>query len=166
MEVTNGKDFAAYMRAVRKRTLDVVRKVPQDHENWRISPDSMSSVDIILHIASVEKALWGAALRQGRSGKIEEFKKDSLNLQSALDYMASVHSESTAYWRELAPEQLEQSIITPTGDSHILKRWLILASEHEIHHRSFIHAYRKIWGLASSPIYGLTYDQLRALLNK
>lgn len=163
MEVTDGKQFAAYMRTVRKRTLDVVGKVPSDKEKWRLDPGSMSVVDIVLHIAAVEKALWGADLVYGKPGKIEEFAKDTMSLDEALKYMARVRHESTAYWSDLAHSQLAEAVDTPTGDEIVLKRWLVLAAEHEIHHRSYIHAYRKIWGLASSPIYGLTYDELRKL---
>ncbi len=166
MEVTDGKLFAAYMKTVRNRTLDVIGKVPPDHHNWRLSPDSMSTVDIVLHIASVEKALWGSELIHGRSGRIAEFARDSMTLEAALEYMAVVRKESTEFWRTLTPGRLDQEITTPTGDSMLLKRWLVLAAEHEIHHRSFVHASRKIWGLPSSPIYGLTFDQLRALSNQ
>ena len=149
------------MRTVRKRTLDVVEKVPIERSQWRLSPDSMSVVDIILHIASVEQALWGIDMATGKPGKLQEFEKDSMNLADAITTMANVRQGSTKFWSSLTPTQLEQDILTPTGHSLPLKRWLVLAAEHEIHHRSFIHAYRKIWGLATSPIYGLTLDELR-----
>ena len=46
----------------------------------------------------------------------------------------------------------------------MLRRRLACAPpEHEIHHRSFLHAYRKIWGLPSLPLYGLTFQQLKEL---
>ena len=161
LEVSDGRQFAAYMRTVRKRTLDVVEKVPIDRSQWRLSPDSMSVVDIILHIASVEQALWGLDMAAGTPGKLREFEKDSMNLSDAIATMANVRKGSSEFWSSLTTTQLEQDILTPTGHSLPLKRWLVLAAEHEIHHRSFIHAYRKIWGLASSPIYGLTLDELR-----
>lgn len=164
MEVTEGKEFAAYMRTVRRRTLDVLGKVPPERQNWRLTPDSMSAVDIVLHIAAVEKALWGAALAFGKPGKIDEFPKDTMSLEQALDYMARVRKESTAFWCDLTHVQLNEAVVTPTGDEIVLKRWLVLAAEHEIHHRSFVHAYRKIWGMPSSPIYGLTFDELRNLV--
>lgn len=164
MEVADGRQFAAYMRTVRKRTLDVIEKVPTDRSHWRLSQDSMSTVDIVLHIAAVEKALWGADLEQGKPGTLEQFEKDALSLPQALAHMAEVRKQSTEYWSALTTDLLSQTILTPTGHPIPLKRWLVLAAEHEIHHRSFIHAYRKLWGLASSPIYGLTLDELRGLL--
>lgn len=164
MEVTDGKQFAAYMRTVRKRTLDVVHKVPSERNNWRLSPDSMSVVDIVLHIASVEKALWGIGIEHGKPGTLEQFEPDSLSLPQALDHMAQVRKENAEFWSGLTADRLQENVQTPTGDAILLKRWLVLAAEHEIHHRSFIHAYRKIWGLGTSPIYGLTLDELRNLV--
>lgn len=166
MEVTDGKQFAAYMRTVRKRTLDVIGKVPTEYIHWRLSPDSMSVVDIILHIASVEKSLWGSGSKDLKPGNLDEFPKDKMNLEEALLYMADVRKESVSFWTGLDQEFLYRNMITPTGDEVPVKRWLVLAAEHEIHHRSFVHAYRKIWGLSSSPIYGLTFDELRNLLNR
>jgi uncharacterized damage-inducible protein DinB len=165
MEVTNGKQFAAYMKTVRKRTLDVISKVPQERENWRLSEDSMSVVDIVLHIAAVEKSLWGSGISQFKPGKLDEFAKDTLSLKEALDYMETTRTDSINFWENLNNDDLSKEVMTPTGDKSVLKRWLILAPEHEIHHRSFIHAYRKLWGLKSSPLYGLTYDDLRRLVN-
>lgn len=164
MEVTDGKQFAAYMRNVRRRTLDVLEKVPIERGSWRLSPESMSIVDIVLHIAAVEKALWGSDQKQGKPGALEQFDPDSLNLPEAIAHMARVRKESVEFWSALTSHRLQDNIVTPTGDTMQLKRWLVLAAEHEIHHRSFIHAYRKIWGLGTSPIYGLTLDQLQKLI--
>ncbi len=164
MEVSDGKQFAGYMRTVRRRTLEVIGKVPEEKLNWRLSTDSMSVVDIVLHIAAVEKALWGAQLAFGKPGKVDEFAKDTVSLEKALHYMADVRTASAHFWSDLTHAQLNEAVETPTGEEIVLKRWLVLAAEHEIHHRSFVHAYRKIWGLPSSPIYGLTYDELRKLV--
>ncbi len=164
MEVTDGKQFAGYMRGVRRRTLDVIREVPPERASWRLSPDSMSVADIVLHIAAVEKALWGSGIRNGKAEPLVEFPRDSHSLEDALDYMAGVRQDSSRFWQGLTTEVLGQEVTTPTGDRMVLGRWLVLAAEHEIHHRSFVHAYRKIWGLESFPIYGLTLAELRRLL--
>lgn len=153
------------MRTVRKRTLDVIRLVPADKAAWRLSPDSMSVSEIVLHIASVEKGLWGEALRHERkAGKLDEFAKDSLDLTAALLYMKEVRAGSESFWSSLTTDDLNSPVLTPTGDTLKMNRWLVLAAEHEVHHRGFVHAYRKIWGLQSSPIYGLTYEELGQLL--
>lgn len=161
MEVTDGKKFAAYMKSVRNRTIEVARTVPPEREHWRLTEDSMSPVDILLHLAAVEDGLWGAALKDGRAGELEEPPGADFDLNGALDFMAGVRKKSETYWRALGPDDLEREIVTPTGHAHVLKRWLVLAAEHEIHHRSFLHAYRKLWGMPSHPIYGLTLPDLR-----
>ena len=166
MEVTNGKHFAAYMKSVRKRTLEVFRTVPTEREHWRLTEDSMSPVDILLHIGAVEAALWGAALKNGRAAELDEPARDSYDLAGAIEFLAEKRNRSQAFWRSLDSADLEREIITPTGHAHVLKRWLVLAAEHEIHHRSFVHAYRKLWGMQSHPIYGLTLAQLRENLSK
>ncbi|MBL8018293.1 MAG: DinB family protein [Leptospirales bacterium] len=165
MRVTDGKEFTSYMRTVRKRTLEVVRAVPPERTNWRMSGDSMSVIEIVQHIASVEKALWGAALaREMAAARLDEFPRDSMDMATALTYMKDVRAGSEVFWSGLGIEKLREKVKTPTGDLIQLDRWLVLAAEHEIHHRGFIHAYRKIWGLSSSPIYGLTYEDLKQLL--
>ncbi|MCE9598683.1 MAG: DinB family protein [Spirochaetia bacterium] len=164
MKVTDGKEFAAYMRTVRKRTLDVIGLVPQDRVGWRLTEDSMSVIDIALHIASVEKALWGEGLKDFKADALDEFAKDSMSMSGALDYMRQVRIHSDSFWSGLSQDDLQKLVTTPTGDTSPLNRWLVLAAEHEIHHRGYVHAYRKIWGLSSSPIYGLTFEDLQRLL--
>lgn len=166
MEVTNGSQFAGYMKSVRKRTLEVFRTVPADREGWRLTEDSMSPVDLLVHIGATEEALWGAGLKNGRAAELDEPPRDSLDLAGAIEFLAEKRKNSESFWRSLEPVDLEREIITPTGHAHLLKRWLVLAAEHEIHHRSFLHAYRKLWGMDSHPIYGLTLPRLRENLSK
>jgi hypothetical protein len=80
-----------------------------------------------------------------------------------IDYLGTTRKDSEEYWTSLSREQLDSEVKTPTGHRLLLRRWIALAPEHEIHHRSFLHAYRKIWGLPSFPLYGLTYPQLKEL---
>lgn len=161
MEVTSGLSFSSYMKAVRQRTLGVLSEVPPERHAWRLSPDSMSVVDIILHIGAVEKSLWGGGRAAGKDLQLDSFEPDTLSYSEALQYLREVREASSAFWKTLTPQELNANITTPTGHSMRLSRWLLLAPEHEIHHRSFIHAYRKLWGLETHPIYGLTLDQLR-----
>ncbi len=166
MEVTSGKSFTAYMKGVRRRTIDVARTIPAEREHWRLTADAMSPVAILLHIGAVESALWGAGLAAaGKAIPLEE-PGDQFDLNGALDWLAERRTANERYWKSLGPAELERDIITPTGDLHVLKRWLVLAAEHEIHHRGFLHAYRKLWGMESHPIYGLTLAQLRENLSR
>ena len=166
MEVTDGSAFAAYMKSVRRRTLEVAKAVPPERETFRLSEDGMSPVDILVHIAVVEDSLWGSGLKSGRAVPLDEPSRDGMSLATAVDFMTDKRKDAAAFWRALTPDDLEREIITPTGHKHVLKRWLVLAPEHEIHHRTFIHAYRKFWGLGPHPIYGLTLPELREKLDK
>jgi uncharacterized damage-inducible protein DinB len=163
MEITSGAGFAKFMGNLRKRTLDVAKAIPPDKEQWRLTEDSWSPIEVLAHIGSIEHALWGATLRSGAIGKpVEDFARFT-TIASVIDYLGSTRKESEEYWTSLTREQLDSEVKTPTGHTLLLRRWLALAPEHEVHHRSFLHAYRKIWGLPSLPLYGLTYPQLKQL---
>ena len=163
MEITSGAGFAKFMANVRKRTLDVAHAIPPDKEGWRLSEESWSPIEVLAHIGSIEHALWGASLRAGAPADPVENFSSFATIASAIDYLKVTRRDSEDYWTSLTPEQLDTQIKTPTGHSMLLRRWLALAPEHEIHHRSFLHAYRKIWGLPSLPLYGLTFQQLKEL---
>jgi len=163
MEITSGAGFAKFMANVRKRTLDVAHAIPPDKEGWRLSEESWSPIEVLAHIGSIEHALWGASLRAGAPAESVENFSSFATIASAIDYLKVTRRDSEDYWTSLTPEQLDTQIKTPTGHSMLLRRWLALAPEHEIHHRSFLHAYRKIWGLPSLPLYGLTFQQLKEL---
>jgi uncharacterized damage-inducible protein DinB len=163
MEITSGAGFAKFMANVRRRTLDVANAIPPDKERWRLSEDGWSPIEVLAHIGSVEHALWGSTLRSGGPGKpVEDFARFT-TIASVIEYLKTTRKDSEEYWISLSPEQLATEVKTPAGHVLLLRRWLALAAEHEIHHRSFLHAYRKIWGLPSLPLYGLTYQQLKEL---
>ena len=166
LEVLDPKAFTAYMKNVRKRTLAVAREVPKDKEHWRLEANSMSPVGILLHIGSVEAALWGGGIAAGKTQSLQEPSEEQTSLDDAVQFLASIRAESDRFWRGLSDVDLYREITTPTGDTMRLSRWLMLAPEHEIHHRSFIHAYRKIWGLPPHALYGLGRDQLDDLLKR
>jgi uncharacterized damage-inducible protein DinB len=163
MEITSGAGFTKFMANVRKRTLDVANAVPPEKEHWRLNTDSWSPIEILAHIGSIENALWGASLRSGAPCKPEEGFSRFATIASAIDYLKATRKDSEEYWTSLFAEQLDTEIKTPTGHGMSLRRWIALAPEHEIHHRSFLHAYRKFWGLPSLPLYGLTFQQLKEL---
>ena len=158
MEVTDPKSFVKYARAVRRRTLDVIHKIPDEKKQWRLNDNSFSIPEIIWHIGATEWSLWGAGLSTGPSD-VKDFP-EGLSFNIALDFFQESRSENEKHWSSLSQEQLANKIATPAGAQIVLKRWLLLAIEHEIHHRSFIHAYRKLWGEKSHPIYGLNYEDL------
>ena len=56
------------MRIVRNRTKEIVNEVPIEKINWRLTEHSMSIIEIIHHIASVEKAVWGSSLKHKKTG--------------------------------------------------------------------------------------------------
>ena len=163
MEITSGAGFAKFMANVRKRTLDVANAIPPDKEHWRLTEDSWSPIEVLAHIGCVEHALWGASLRAGAIGKPGEDFSRFTSIASVIEYLGATRKDSEDYWASLSREQLDSEVKTPTGYRMLLRRWIALAAEHEIHHRSFLHAYRKIWGLPSLPLYGLTFQQLKEL---
>lgn len=166
MEIRSGKNFAGYMKGIRKRTLEVTALVPADKEHWRLN-NGMSPIDIIIHIAQTEQALWGKALQTGRVGALPQpTDVQKASLAGALAFAAQIREENNAYWNDLGEKELSESIIGPTGQQVMLSRWLMLAPEHEIHHRSFLHAYRKMWDLSPHPIYGLTFEDLKTSLQQ
>ncbi len=163
VEVTDGPSFVKYMRTVRKRTDEVLEQVPAEREQWRLEPTSMTVPEILFHVAATEKAIYGPSLRGGGPGPLDELPR-GLSLTEAREYAREARGVCEAYWTTMTAAELAAQVATPTGFRIQLGRWLVLAPEHEIHHRGVIHAYRKIWGLASVPIYGLTFEQLQERL--
>ena len=158
------------MKGVRKRTLALIEEIPPDRHNWRLEAGSMSPAHVIHHIAATEKALWGIALsNHGKPAKVDDYPDevpDDESMPRALAYMALVRAENSSWWQALTDEELDAEITGPTGRAMVLRRWLMLAPEHEIHHRGILHAYRKLWGMETVPLYDQTLETLRANLDK
>ena len=60
----------------------------------------------------------------------------------------------------LSDEDLQKKCRTPEGAEITVWKWLRAMVEHEIHHRGQIYTYLAMINVSSSPIFGLTSEEV------
>jgi len=82
--------------------------------------------------------------------------------ENVIAFLERLHAESMEIFAKLSGEDLQHKCKTPDGADIAKRKWLRLMVEHEIHHRGQIHLYLGMLGVPAPPMYGLTWEQVRA----
>src|SRR5258708_29630879 len=81
---------------------------------------------------------------------------------NVLAFMDRLHRESMEIFSRVTDEDLQKRCMTPAGISIPIAKWLRAMVEHEVHHRGQLYLYLGMLGITTSPIYGLTSEEVRA----
>lgn len=161
MIILDIQDFLPYYEKIRARTLSVIKSVPPEHIEWTYKRDKFTFGDIIRHIATIERYMYGETVQF----KPSRYQGCGQNLASGydevLDFMHRKHEESIAIFSRLTPEDLQKKTITPGKIAITIWKWLRAMIEHEVHHRGQLFIYLGMLGVTVPPLYGLTSEQVQ-----
>ena len=160
MEIISITSFLKYFASIRRRTNRIISEIPADKIDWKPTEQSFSFADIIIHLANTEYELYIQNILKKNSiycgHKISgiESKKD---LISHLDMN---HQKTIAELTILPDKYLNERCITPAGSSISVWKLLRVMIEHEIHHRGQIFSYLNMLNVKTTPIFGLTSEEI------
>jgi uncharacterized damage-inducible protein DinB len=161
METKNIHEFLDYYEKVRQRTLKVIACIPAEKYDWSYREGKFSFADIIRHIATIERYMYGENVQQRPSRYPGHGKELADGPENVMEFFHRMHSESMDIFRKLSNEDLQQKCVTPGGTPITIWKWLRAMVEHEIHHRAQIYTYLGMLDIATPPIYGLTSEEVR-----
>jgi len=161
MQIKQIEPFLDYCSKVRKRTLRVIKCIPEDKIEWTYQQGKFTFGDLIRHIACIERHMY-AENAMFRPSRYAGCGTDLANgYLESVQLMNTLHAESMEIFSKLTEEDLLKKTETGGGNSITLCKWLRLMAEHEIHHRGQIYLYLSILGIPSPPLYGLTSEEVR-----
>jgi uncharacterized damage-inducible protein DinB len=161
MEFRTIEPFLKYLGSVRERTMRVARCIPPDKIEWTYAPGKFTLGDLLRHLALTERYMWGENV-QGRPSRYKAHGTEYADgYEKVLAFVEKLHAESLEIFGRLTDEDLQKKCKTPDAAAITTWKWLRLMVEHEIHHRGQIYIYLSILGVPTSPLYGLTSEQVR-----
>jgi uncharacterized damage-inducible protein DinB len=144
--------LAGYKRAIRGRTLEVLKKVPEDKLNWFPVAGVLSLGQLIHHIGQADMA-WGKVLN--REWGLEEFLErrrqmdlvevigDVESLTDELEGLEITHQALLTWISNQSDEDLE-TIYDGAGMKATAREIILGLGEHESHHRGQIATYLRL----------------------
>lgn len=140
--------------------MKVIRDIPLEEFNWTYKEGKFSFADLIRHLASIERYMYAENVQLRPSRYPGHGKELADGYEQVLAYFDRTHQESMEIFGRLSDEDLRKKCKTP-GDAEItVWKWLRAMVEHEIHHRGQIYIYLSMIDASSSPIYGLTSEEV------
>jgi uncharacterized damage-inducible protein DinB len=157
------QQLAAAVRTVRKNTILVAEDIPEESYGYRVTPDSRSVAETLLHIAAASQLDYYVHGSEGRQrlSKIDDFSifpallKES-PIHEKLPYskaqivnLLRTEGEKWAEWLERMPQaQVEEVVAMPNGaPSKSRFEMLHGTKEHEMHHRAQLMVVERLLGV-------------------
>jgi uncharacterized damage-inducible protein DinB len=163
MEIIRIAPFVEYLDRVHERTRRVVACVGDEDLEWRAGPGRFTAGDLIRHLAGIERFMYAETVH----GRPTRYPGHGPDLAHGLDatkaYYDRLHAESRALFAELSDARLAEKCRTPAGTPITVGKWLRAMIEHESHHRGQLYFILGMRGVKTPPIYGLTFEEVRAM---
>ena len=160
MQIDRVDDFIRYWNNIRRRTLRVAERIPDDRFDWRYREGKFSFADILRHLGAIERFMFAENVQ----GNPSLYPGHGLVLADGPDevllFLNRMHTESVEIFSGLSAEQLGTKCVTPAGIPITAWKWLRAMVEHEIHHRGQIYVYLGMLDIPTPPLYGLTAEQV------
>lgn len=161
MEITSVELFLDYFERVRARTDRVIACIPPKQLEWQPKAGAFSFGDVIRHLGSMERFMFAENV-QGKPSRYPGHGRELADgYDAVLTFFAQMHRESLEIFRALSPADLQRHCETPGGASLPVWKWLRSMVEHEIHHRGQIYLMLNLLDVPTTPLYGLTSEQVR-----
>jgi uncharacterized damage-inducible protein DinB len=161
VEFETVEPFLAYLESVRRRTRALADCIPEERIEWSPGPGRFTPGDLVRHIASAERWMWGENV-QGRPSRYPGHSRELADGKHAvLAYMDRLHFEAVAVFKRLDPAELQKRCMTVGGVEMRVWKWLRLMIEHEIHHRGQLYELLGQLGIHTPPLYGLTEPEVQ-----
>jgi len=161
MESIRTQEFIDYFEKVRKRTLRVIACVPKDRFDWSYQQGKFTFADIIRHLATIERYMYGENAQLKPSRYPGHGKELADGPEQVLEFFNRLHRESMEIFGRLTAADLERKCTTPDGASITVWKWLRSMVEHEVHHRAQIYVYLGMLEIPTPPLYGLTSEEVK-----
>jgi uncharacterized damage-inducible protein DinB len=159
--IRSTQNFIDYFSGVRRRTLHFASGIPTDHLDWSPKDGEFTCADLLRHIAASEKLFVGV-VAEGR-WKYGGHGGDQGSLDELIALLDRTHEESMRLLGGLPDAELDQPRPSLVADRPLkVWRWLMIMSEHEIHHRSQLAVYLTLLGVTSPHIFGLGVEDIIA----
>jgi uncharacterized damage-inducible protein DinB len=161
MQAQNLDLFLDYFDRVHQRTMRVVRCIPPDKLNWTYHAGKFTLGDLVRHIATVNRYMYGETI-QGKPSRYAGCGKELADgYENVVMFIERLHRETVEIISRLGPDDLNRRCATPDGASITVWKWLRSMIEHEAHHRGQIYLYLAMLDVPTPPLYGLTSEQVR-----
>jgi len=162
MEMRTIEPFLDYWKNVRGRTKRVGAVIPDDRLDWTYQEGKFTFGDIIRHLATIERYMYAETV-QGKPSSYPGYDRSlQENGETPIELMNRLDRESISIFSRLTAEDLTKKCTTPAGSSITVWKWLRAMIEHEAHHRGQIYMMLSMLGISTSPLYGLTEEEVRA----
>jgi uncharacterized damage-inducible protein DinB len=160
MEIQSVGPFLDYFDRVRYRTLNVIKSIPPDKIDWTYKQGKFTFADLIRHLAAIERYMYAENARLKPSRYPGHGKELADGYEAVLEFFNRMHAESVEIFRDLSDEDLKKKCVTPGGAAISVWKWLRAMIEHEIHHRGQLFLFLSMIDVGTSPIYGLTSEEV------
>ena len=162
MEITRVGPFLDYLERVHERTRRVVMQIPPADLEWAPAAGKFSFGDLVRHLATIERYMYGETVH-GRQSAYPGHGRDLADgFEATLDFYDRLHAESRALFAQLTDARLAEKCRTPADTPISVGKWLRAMIEHEAHHRGQIYLMLGMRGVATTPLYGLTSEEVKA----
>ena len=157
-------EFIKYFESIRRRSLNYIRIIPPDRLDWSPQEGEFTCADIVRHIIEAERMFVRVAM-EGRWKYEEHESGKKLSLDELIVMLESTHIKAMEVLRQLPDQNLNELRSGPKEGGHPIKawRWLMVMTEHEIHHRSQLAVYLSMIGVQPPHIFGLGVEDLIAI---
>lgn len=162
MEIRTIQPFLQYLGNVGERTMKVARCIPADKIDWSYAPGRFTLGDLLRHIAVAERYLCAENIRGHASRYTSHGKELTDGRDAILAFMERLPAESMEIFPRLTDADLQAKCVNVAGMEITRWKWMRLMVEHEIHHRGELYVYLGILGVPTTPLYGLTSEEVRA----
>ena len=161
MQITSIDQFLDYLGSVHSRTRRVITCIPPAELEWAPAPGSFSFGDLVRHLATIERYMYGETVR-GRPSRYPGHGRELADgYDAVLAFYDRLHEESLAIFRALDADALGRKCLTPAGTPITTWKWLRAMVEHEAHHRGQIYLMLGMRAVPTPPLYGLTSEEVR-----
>ncbi|MEM8961539.1 MAG: DinB family protein [Acidobacteriota bacterium] len=160
MEIQTIESFLKYWRSIRGRTMRVIGEIPPEHLEWTWQEGKFTFGDLARHLACTERYMFAENVC-GRPSRYAGHGQDLADGHEAVvAFMERLDAETHELLRALPDSRLFERCETPGGASLPVWKWLRAMVEHECHHRGQIHLLLSQLGVATTPLYGLTAEEV------
>ena len=162
MEIKSIQSFLEYYQRIRERTNRIIQIIPHEKLDWTYKTNKFTIADIIRHIAGIERYMY-AENALGNPSSYKGCGKDIADgYEQVLNYFNTMHQESIAIFQSLSDSDLQRKCKTPAGIEITIWKWLRAMVEHEIHHRGQLYIYLNLLDIPTTPIFGLTAEEVES----
>jgi uncharacterized damage-inducible protein DinB len=162
MEIIQTIDgFLEYFNKVHQRTTRVAQCIPPDKLEWTFREGKFTLGDLVRHIAATERYMFAETI-QGRPSRYPGCGRDLADgYEAVMTFRDTLHTQTAEILTQLGDDGLMGKCATPDGAKITVWKWLRLMLEHEVHHRGQIYLYLTVLGVTTSPLCGLTSEEVR-----